>query len=367
MLKRWLDFLVGLPLVWMLSFLADRRSSQQELRKILVIKLAAIGDTVLLIPVLHSFREAHPEATIHWLISNVNAPIARNVPYVDEPILWEGVSPFRFIALVMKLHREQYDVVVDFEQWARGTAILSFFAGVSTRVGFNTPGQYRHRLYTDTVQKNFRVHELDDFYALAARLGPLNKQPGLEILETDNGRNEIAAVLRVQAGQPQLRVLIHPGCGADGLPREWPLARYAELAEWLLTTHNAQILISGGPEEKHKTAELTRRLKGEAIDVGGKLSWNGVISLVNLVDLVISGNTGVMHIAAALRKKQVALHGPTDPLLWGPVNPNAIVIQSSCPVCPSLRLGFEYHRKNQSCMALIGAEEVKAAVTRILE
>ena len=171
----------------------------------------------------------------------------------------------------------------------------------------------------------------------------------------------------MQAGQPQLRVLIHPGCGADGLPREWPLARYAELAEWLLTTHNAQILISGGPEEKHKTAELTRRLKGEAIDVGGKLSWNGVISLVNLVDLVISGNTGVMHIAAALRKKQVALHGPTDPLLWGPINPNAIVIQSSCPVCPSLRLGFEYHRKNQSCMALIGAEEVKAAVTRILE
>jgi ADP-heptose:LPS heptosyltransferase len=69
-----------------------------------------------------------------------------------------------------------------------------------------------------------------------------------------------------------------------------------------------------------------------------------------------------MHVAAALRRPQVALHGPQDPALWGPVNAKARIVRSDCPKCPTLRFGFEYHRKDQACMARIGIEEVKAAV-----
>jgi ADP-heptose:LPS heptosyltransferase len=82
--------------------------------------------------------------------------------------------------------------------------------------------------------------------------------------------------------------------------------------------------------------------------------------------LVVSGNTGVMHAAAAFGTKQVALHGPTNATLWGPVNKNAVIVKTSCPRCPCLRLGFEYHRNNGGCMELIGTESVKAAAESLL-
>ncbi|MBI5473906.1 MAG: glycosyltransferase family 9 protein [Ignavibacteriae bacterium] len=366
MLTRWFDFLLGVPLLWLISLVRLRQPAVRDFRKILVIKLAAMGDTVLLIPVLHSLRGAHPDATIHWLMSRVNAPVARTVPYVNETIAWNGFSPMHFLTLIQQLRRERYDAVIDFEQWARGTALISFFCGAPHRVGFTTPGQFRSSLFTESVEKTFRVHELDDFYALAAKLGTLERQPTLEIFETEKGKDEIGALLSDTLQRNKLNVLIHPGCGADGLPREWPLSKYAEVSQWLEKTFDAQIFASGGPEETQKTAGLARLTGGNVIDLGGKLSWEGVISLVRHVDLIISGNTGVMHIAAALQKKQLALHGPTNALLWGPVNPNAVVVRSSCPGCPSLRLGFEYHRRDQFCMNLIEVDEVKASLSQML-
>ena len=152
-----------------------------------------------------------------------------------------------------------------------------------------------------------------------------------------------------------------------GRPREWPLSCYAVIAHWLIKKYGAKIVLTAGSDEIWKSRDLVRLLNGQAWDLGGKLSWPATISLVKQMDLVLSGNTGVMHVAAALKKDQVALHGPTDPRLWGPLNPRAKILQSSCPRCPCLRLGFEYHTFDQSCMAKIDVEEVKTAIARLID
>ena len=86
---------------------------------------------------------------------------------------------------------------------------------------------------------------------------------------------------------------------------------------------------------------LNQLLRGAAVNVGGRLSWKQVESRSwRKVDLVISGNTGVMHIAAALSKKQVALHGPTNPMIWSPLNSKAVVVSSPCRRVPCLKIGF---------------------------
>lgn len=368
MLKRWFDFLFGVPLIWILSLFSRKSTSSiPDPKRILVVKLAAVGDTILLAPALRALREAYPNATIDWLVSPINQEIARTVDGVDHIIIWKA-SAGSIFKLTRELRKRRFDVVIDFEQWARATALVSFLTGAPVRVGFKTPGQHRDRLFTHVYEKKFLNHEVFDFLDLLSHFPGVKPDSRLELRETEEGKREKAfyfAKSNSTAGQRY--VLIHPGCGADGLPREWPLANYAVVGHWLQKQFNAAVVLTSGPEEFRKTANLNKLLGGSAIDLGGKLSWSGLVSVVRSMDLVMSGNTGVMHIAAAFQKPQIALHGPTDPKLWGPLNPNAETLSSRCPLCPSLKLGFEYHHHGPNCMKQIDIEDVKNAIMRLFD
>jgi len=365
-MQRRLDALIGIPLLKILSGLPSRPPASRDISSLLVIKLAAVGDTIVLIPALRALRRALPHARITWLVSNTNRAIAATVPYVDDLVVWNGAAA-SLPGMIAALRRRHFSAVIDFEQWARGSALLAFASGAPIRIGFDTPGQHRAGIFTATFKKTFEQHELDDFLSLAERLVPVEHDRTLELWETAAGQAELPRPLSFPGTQSeQFSVLIHPGCGADGIPREWPIPRYAVFAHWLMKNYGADIYVSGGPEETRKTRELTALLGNKATDLGGRLSWPGLLSLVKKMDLIVSGNTGVMHVAAAFRRPQVALHGPTNPAIWGPVNDLARVVSSDCPECPCLRLGFEYHRRDASCMERISIDAVKAAALSLL-
>lgn len=368
-MKRKLDFLLGVPLIWGLKFFSNNKvSNPVDPKKILVIKLAAAGDTVLMVPALRALRKNYPNAQIDWWVSPINAEIAQTNPFVDKFWVFAVTGIFRVVRIVLTLRKNNYDLVIDFEQWARGTAIVSFLIGAKYRVGFVTPGQYRDALYSKSIEKSTENHEVVEFLRLipGADLQSLDKK--LELWETEAGISQVNEVLSENnVDKSKLKILIHPGCGSDGGPREWPLVNYAVLGHWLLQKYGAQIFLTAGPEEVFKSQNLKKLLNGRALDLGGRLSWNGTISLLKKMDLVLSGNTGVMHIAAALAKPQIALHGPTNPKLWGPLNAKAHIIQSDCPSCPSLVLGFEYHDKYQNCMKRIEVDTLKKAVSALID
>ncbi len=368
-LRRKLDFAVGVPLIGALSLFRKRPAPVPfKIHKILVIKLAAVGDTILLLPVLRALHKALPGSSIDWLVSSVNAEMASVTSFHTRALIMPCLTPWSLGSLIKRLRRERYDLVIDFEQWARGTAILSSLIGAKRTLGFQTPRQHRSALYSDTVTKSFDRHEIEDFFALASKAVPLipDMTPLLE--ETGEGLNELRlkAPSLFDAGPTVWTVLLHPGCGSDGYPREWLVERYIELGRWLRSTFNARLMLSGGPEETINAQAVATGV-GNVVNLAGLLSWKATISLVKRADLLVSGNTGVMHIAAALQKPQIALHGPTDPGLWGPLNPRAVVIKTSCPGCPSLKLGFEYHRYDQSCMARIPVDQVMDAVRKCRE
>ncbi len=365
--KRSLDYLIGIPAAYVLSLFSFKRAAPERPKKILIIKLAAAGDTILLGTTLKSFRAAHVDATIHWLVSPINVALARAYPHVDEIFVWtDGLKGLP--ALVRRLRTEKYDAVIDLEQWSRGTEILSYLTGAPVRIGFDTPGQHRTRLFTKTFQKKFDQHEIYDFYGTLALLGELEHNVNLELPVTGLGITQLQeryGKVFEHTGSP--KVLIHPGCGWDGVAREWPLENYGVLGHWLIKSCGAELFLSGGSEERSKTQRLKKLLNGAAVDLAGQITWPGLVALVDNVDLVISGNTGVMHVAAARQKKQVALHGPTNPKLWGPLNPNARVVQSTCAQCPCLKLGFEYHSNDASCMRKVAIEDVKNAVLSLID
>jgi ADP-heptose:LPS heptosyltransferase len=374
LVKR-LDATAGVVLNLLLSVLPSGRRvanlSSWSPRRILVVKLAAIGDAVLLVPSLRALRQKFPAARIIFLGSSLTVPVVRMFPEcVDDCVTVEvgrwPRHPLELVRLLRALRGFRCDAAVDFEQWTRVTPILLALAGIPVRAGFRTEGQRRHHSFTHTAEHRSDAHEVENFRSLASILTGRDTDTTLEL------RVEPAALAFARAvasdrgwdGRTPL-VILHPGCGTHGSPRQWPSEKYRELAGRLAAERPLFFVVSGTPEEAAVVGDVADSLPFPSCTFSIE-RFENFVALVSLASLVVSGNNGAMHASAAMKAPQVALHGPTNARRWGPLNPNAVVVQSTCPGCPSTHLGFEYHRLDGHCMAQIGVEEVLAASRGLL-
>lgn len=370
-LFRWVDRLAGITLMVILRvagvFLPV---SVRNGRDILVVKFSAMGDTVLLLPVIRRLKAGLPGRRLVALGTFANRAALEASPDIDEVVLFEpgmAFNPVRLVAFIRGLRARRFALAVDFDQWLRISPVLCFLSGAPRRAGFATKGQFRHLLYTDPVPRAPRRHELDLFYDILAGVGV-----GAAVSERStffpagpDAKAEAAKLLR-EAGVTGRYAAIHPGCGAKGWRRQWPEEKYAELVKWLKSKGLA-VLVSTGPGEE-PLFEAIRRLSGaELVQVAGR-ALPVLASIMEGASVFVSGNTGVMHLAAAAGAPVVALHGPTDAGRWGPVGKRCVSISSRHPGSPCLDLGFEYRCKDpgRKCMEAIGTAEVIAAVEAIL-
>jgi ADP-heptose:LPS heptosyltransferase len=375
-LFKFLDLYLGRFLILVLAAFLRRSDSPIDLnrnfKKILVVKLAALGDTILLIPTLRFLRQRFPHAEVVMLGTSINAALVKLFPqYVDRFIFLEVrkalINPVYSFSRLRLLRSEQFDIAFDFEQWTHVTPIILGLARTPLRVGFMTKAPLRHLLYTHFYERDYNKHECENFLSVLMLLGIHETAPQLELPVDLHLVTDVKQKLAEYGWkQGQHIIIVHPGCGAHGFPREWPLSSYKKLCSRLIGQYNAFIVVSGSPNEQHLTTELAGSFPQNSC------AWNDsslerFIALVSISRLSISGNNGAMHLFAALKIPQIALHGPTNKNKWGPINPNAIVIESTCPGCPCLDLGFEYHRTDGFCMAQILVDEVYAAAIRILD
>ena len=370
-LFRWVDRLAGISLMFLLRAAGMVLPvTFRDGRDILVVKFSAMGDTVLLLPVIRRMRAAFPGRRITGLGTFANRAALEASPDLDDVVLFEPgmlLNPFRLAAFVRGLRKRRFALAVDFDQWLRISPVLCFLSGASRRAGFATSGQFRHLLYTDPVGRAPGRHELDLFFDILAKVGveAAGDERATFFPAGEAAKAEAAALLR-GAGVTGRYAVIHPGCGASGWRRQWPEERYGELVRWLKSKGLA-VLVSTGPGEE-PLFEAVRRLSGqELVPVAGK-PLPVLASIMGGASVFVSGNTGVMHLAAAAGAPVVALHGPTDAGRWGPVGKRCVSVCSRHPGSPCLDLGFEYRCKDpgRKCMEAIGTAEVIAAVEAIL-
>ncbi len=371
-LFRLLDRYIGIPLCFILGIFAKihRSSLPNRPSSILIIKLSAMGDTILLIPSLRLLREEYPKSYITIVVTTINKEVVEGCPYVDETICLDigscSKNPIRFIRLISILQKKKIDLVLDFDQWLRLSPLISYFSGGKERIGFRTEGQYRHYLYTVAVTHRRDKHEVECFIEIIKRLGIEVQDYTLEIwLEDDEGfikdlqkKNEIR--------EEDLVIAIHPGCPPHGWQREWGVENYAQLADRLIARYQCKIVLTGSQGEIETVKRMEKLMKYRPIVLAGRVSLKQLATLLKRCQLLICGNTGVMHLAAACHTSTIGLHGPTDPKRWGCWGGEHIVIQSRLPCTPCLYLGFEYGCKNPHCMDTITVEEVVSAVDSIL-
>ena len=358
---RWLDRNIGIPATAVLSVVKRRRQIPAEISMIGLIALGAIGDTIVsvasAVPVL---RQAFPQAKLYLFTSKSNSSIAPLLPPIDEMHVISVPDPMRSVSL---LRRIKQDVLIDFGPWPRISAILAALSNAGFTVGFKTSGQYRHYAYDLAVEHSGKIHEFENHANLLASIGvPRPAWP--RITPSAVARRTV----REERSKPY--IVCHPwASGFKSEMREWPDGHWQELAA-LVAQRGWDVVFTGGPTDVAKSKTLVEGIapnEDKVHDAAGLYTLDETAALLEGSGSVVTVNTGIMHLAAAINAPIVALHGPTDPVRWGPLSDNARVIAPDSSDVAYLNLGFEYPKHAKSRMHLIGVDQVVTSVFDQLE
>lgn len=350
---KFLDRALGIPAVRLLS-LMPKRAMPRELRRIGILRTAAVGDTLLLRGVLEDIREQRPGARVVLITGRNNAQAGALIAAgVAEQVVIPERNPVVALAAIRPL---ALDVLVDTGSWPRLDAVLAALSGAAFRVGFRTGGQSRHHAYDATVEHAPGLHEADNFRALFRAIGiDSTRNPSL--------RDVPLPPAPFAPGGPY--IVFHPWSGGyRGCLKEWPAERWIGLAQEL----GGRIVVTGAPAETSKTEGLVSRLRAGAVDASAltNIGLAEVATVLKGARAVVSVNTGVMHLSAMVGAATVCLDGPTPPLRWGPIGPRVTSVSSSLPGCGYLHLGFEYEGQRTDCMLGIDVSRVAAAVRALI-
>ena len=348
-------------------------------RRILVIRLDLIGDLVLSMTAVRALKRTYPEAEIDLLAVPASAKVVMHDPELTEIITYDPNVWRRPKALVQAknwrdlyrlrrcLRARHYDIVVSvFGAWAGAIAVLS---GAKRRVGFGResyPGFMTDNVPGRHWNPGDRKHEVDYCLELAKSSGaitsPADRTPRLYV---DPQALQQLEQLLMQEGVQQAKPLI--ACHVtsnNGQSKRWPIPYWATLIDKLIREQGAQVTFTGAPLDSPLIESVSRRMQEQAINLAGKTSLPQLVALLQRADLVISGDSGPMHIAAAVGTPLIAIHGPTDPALSGPVSPTATILRSDiwCSPCYNAKDTADCRFFTTQCMKNISPDQVLEVV-----
>ena len=359
LLKR-IDRYAGVALLAPFALQPKRApAARDSIRRIGLLKSAAIGDTLLLAGLLGDLRRAYPAATIVFIAGPDNRAAAELLPEcADEHIV---VSPRDPLAAVRAIRRAKLDLIVDLGSWPRFDALLAAFSGARLRVGFQTERQHRHFGFDRSITHSGSIHERENYVRLLGEIGVEARSP--------------ARVLppRVLAEYPRepYAVLHAWSSGYMHHVKEWPIDhRWTALREISLATRGWTIVLSGGRHEAQRTASLADVMRSSGVnvvDAAGRYALPELADLLSKSEVVVSVNTGVMHLAGLVGARTISLDGPTPPRRWGPLGPRTRSVISTYAGAGYLNLGFEYAGQRHDCMEGIEVGAVLRAIDELMK
>jgi len=334
---------------------------------ILIVLIAGIGDLVLGSKSIRAIRNGYPDADIHLLTNSESAPIAQNYRYIDY--VWS--FPIRemrkdkrhllnIVKLLLKLRKIKFDFAVNLynvSSWlgALKMGFLFLLLGAKERIGHDSKGFglfINKKVSSCTFQDR---HFTDAMLDIALFAGGVPDNEGVEIFWNKNceGKWEHLFVNKMGLSE-ELVIGINPG--GDRLNRRWDPDRYAYLADRFVSNFTAKVIFLGGPGEEDIAGYIESRMKNDIVNLAGKLTLDDLTYIISRFDLLITNDSGPMHIGAAVGTRLVALFGPEDPVLMGPYSSpdtyRVVYKDASCRPCNKKKCG------QPSSLDLITIEEV---------
>ncbi len=332
-------------------------------RRILVIKLSAIGDVILSVPSLRALRQKFPEAWISVLVGRKSRALLRGCPYVNDVISYEGsANGLSSLANMTRLlAKEGFDTVVDLQN-NRLSHTLAYLSGATVRVGHGNR-RWSFLLSGRTQPSKTDLAPLDHQFQVLQLLGVDAMERRLELWTEKEDVRKMNTFLESQWVSPsQVLVGINPGSSLRWPTKQWPVENFARLCDEL-ARRNIRVILTGSEQEVPLAEELMSQTRNKPVNAVGKTTIPELIALVRRCQVFVSSDSAPMHIAASSKVPLVALFGPTDAKrhLVPPEHYQVFQKEVSCGPCylRSCPVGLV-------CMKKIGVQEVLDSVLHLL-
>jgi heptosyltransferase-2 len=340
-------------------------------RKILVRATNWIGDGIMSLPALPALRARFPSAEIVLVAKPWVSELYWRLPAVSRQIVYSPDGEHRgargFWKFVSLLRDEGFDAAILFQN-AFHAAWMAWCAGVPIRIGYARDG--RSSLLTDAVETPLPAeygHQTNYYLQLLFRAGLIaSPEPVREIrLVLDETEREWAArhLRKLGLQGPRFLVGLNPGA-FFGPAKRWLLHRYALLADRLVGAFHADVLIFGSPAERPLAEEIARSMKHTPLIVAGETSLRQLMALLAQCRLIVTNDSGPMHLAAALGLPVVAIFGSTDERATGPVGARTRVVKHpvACSPCGRRECPIDFR-----CMQAVTVDDVYMTALRLVK
>ncbi len=292
--------------------------SLKHVKRILVIRMGPFGETLLITPVLRALRSSLPHAHITVMVGFDKVDLVSENPNINEVIAYEKQNA----ELIRELRRHHFHLAVILQPTFR-LVLLALIAGIKYRVGFETRKGGR-LLLTKYARDDRTQHETDRYLSVvrAAGIQPVTREIEMSVTE-DAEQWAREFLIRSGISEERLLIGINPGCVWP--KRQWAKERFAEVGDILASEYDAHILITIGPNEIGLGMEIAAMMSHEPVILENTTLMR-VAAAFKQCALLISNDTGPMHIGIAVGTPTIGLFGISDPNRWGPIGSQHAIV-----------------------------------------
>jgi 3-deoxy-D-manno-octulosonic-acid transferase/heptosyltransferase-1 len=336
---------------------------------ILIVKLSAIGDVIHTLPSLRELRRRYPEAHITWVIEEASADLIKDHPDLDRILIFprkRWIKEFKagrlrkpageMRAWIHSLRERPYDLVIDFHGLFK-SAFIVFLSGGKRKLGYDSMQELSGLFYNEKIPENMEKHAVDRYLDFPRYLGANIGKPEFPIAIRPLHERNIAEILKsygLYEHEKDAFIVVSPVALWE--TKLWQNEKFARLADRINEELDMKVILTGA--ERKILDDIQRRMRTSSINLGGQTTLRELACLYRQAKLVISTDSGPMHLAAAVGTPVIALFGPTDPRRTGPYGEGHLVIQKALSCSPCLLKKCD----SMQCMRGISVEDIFEAV-----
>ena len=334
----------------------------EQVNRILIIRLAPLGETVLTTPVIRALRERFREAHIAYMVAPTREDLVSANPHLNEVLTYQASVP----KLIYQIARRKFQMAVILQPTFR-LVLHTFLSRIPLRVGFetNTGGK---RLLSVAVPNNTEQHETQRYLDVvrALRIEVVNNEP--EVFVNREGKAWIDNFLKIEKlddGKP----IIGLNPGAATVYRRWDPANFAVLGDLLHEAYRAHIVITTGPREGELADQVAQQMSHSPVIVDQATPMQ-LAALLQRCNLYISNDTGPMHLSTAVKIPTIALFGASNLIQWAPPwEKHAVIARKECTLMKTLSSKeWDAHPdRARENLAAITPDTVMIAVEKLLK
>jgi heptosyltransferase-1 len=338
---------------------------------IAIVKLSAIGDVIHTLPSLAALRRRFPDSHITWIIEEASSDLIHNHPYVDRVIVsrrkkWiENLKKNKGVketlgeigTFVKTLRDRRYDMMIDFHGLFKSAAIV-LLSRAGRKIGYNSMQELSGLFLNEKIYEDMKKHAVDRYLDLARYLGADVGTPEFLIPKGEENRLRIEMLLKTNKIEKE-RPFIAVNPVAFWKTKLWEEKKFADLCDRITGELKTKIVFTG-KGDTDKIERIQYMMNFHSANLGKQTTLRDLAYLYRLAGLVITTDSGPMHIAAAVGTPTIALFGPTDPARTGPYGQGHTVIRKNLPCSPC----FQKECDTMQCMREITVDEVFEAVRK---